>query len=52
MKKTEQRARFINKARELRSDESDAAFDAALRRIASAKPKTSKTPKRHRPRKR
>lgn len=43
--KSEQSQKFIAKARELGCDESEAAFDEKLKRLAKAKPKPKeKTP--------
>jgi hypothetical protein len=41
-----QNERFIEAARELGCDEDEAAFDEKLRRIATAKPKPKREPKR------
>jgi hypothetical protein len=44
-KHTDQSRRFIETARQLECDENEAAFEEKLRRIATAKPKSSQKPK-------
>ena len=45
---SDQRTKFIEAARKLGTDESEAAFDGALRKVTSAKPAPVHKPKKDR----
>jgi len=49
MKTKPQKQKFTEKARELGCDESEAAFDERLRKIAKAKPTDEPKPKARKP---